>query len=99
MFLDLSHEYMASTIEHKSSKNPFNNEGMVSGASTVIFELAKNLRRNMTDAEKHLCHYLKSGIHGCKFTRQHPLLNYIADFYCHKCKLIIEVDGSIHEIA
>jgi very-short-patch-repair endonuclease len=31
-----------------------------------------------------------------KFRRQHPISNYIADFYCHKLKLIIEVDGSIH---
>ena len=31
-----------------------------------------------------------------KFRRQHPLSNYIADFYCHKAKLIIEIDGEYH---
>jgi cyclase len=33
-----------------------------------------------------------------KFTRQHPLGQYIADFYCHQHKLVIEVDGSIHHL-
>ena len=32
-----------------------------------------------------------------KFRRQHPISIYIADFYCHKLKLIIEIDGSIHD--
>ena len=32
---------------------------------------------------------------GFKFRRQHPLDKYIADFYCHKAKLIIEIDGGI----
>ncbi|GAA4198984.1 hypothetical protein GCM10022289_08580 [Pedobacter jeongneungensis] len=31
-----------------------------------------------------------------KFRRQHPLHQYIADFYCHEAKLIIEIDGGIH---
>jgi len=89
---------MASAIEHKNSKIPFDNDGMFAGATPIIFELAKDLRRNMTAAEKYLWHHLKNGIHGCKFRRQHPISNYIADFYCHKCKLILEVDGNIHEI-
>ncbi|RZK61626.1 MAG: DUF559 domain-containing protein, partial [Pedobacter sp.] len=33
---------------------------------------------------------------GVKFRRQHPILNYIADFYCHEILLIIEIDGEIH---
>ena len=40
--------------------------------------------------------YLKTGINGLKFRRQHPIGLYIADFYCHKAKIIVEVDGSIH---
>ena len=90
---------MGSTLEHKNGKDSSNNNSMFAGATPVIFELAKNLRRNMTDAEKHLWYHLKSGIHGCKFRRQHPILNYIADFYCHKCRLIIEVDGAIHAVS
>jgi len=69
---------------------------MFEGASHIIFENAKHLRKNMTDAEKVLWMYLKVGIAGLKFRRQHPIGLYIADFYCHKVKLIIEIDGSIH---
>lgn len=38
-------------------------------------------------------------IAGLKFRRQHPLANYIADFYCHELKLVIELDGDVHDIA
>ena len=30
--------------------------------------------------------------------RQHPISDYIADIYCHKLKLVFEIDGSIHEL-
>ena len=50
----------------------------------------------MTAGEKVLWSYLKTGINGLKFRRQHPIGFYIADFFCHKAKLIIEIDGSIH---
>ncbi|QQS29153.1 MAG: DUF559 domain-containing protein [Sphingobacteriales bacterium] len=35
---------------------------------------------------------------GVKFRRQHPLLYFIADFYCHQAGLVVEIDGSIHQI-
>jgi very-short-patch-repair endonuclease len=69
---------------------------MHENASHFVFELARELRRNMTDAENKLWNHLKHGVGGLKFRRQHPLKNYIADFYCHKLKLIIEADGGIH---
>ena len=69
---------------------------MFNEANPLVFELAKELRRNMTDAEIILWSYLKGGINGLKFRRQHPIGIYVADFYCHKIKLIVEVDGSIH---
>jgi imidazole glycerol-phosphate synthase subunit HisF len=50
----------------------------------------------MTAAEMNLWLHLRKGVNGCKFRRQHPIGIYIADFYCHKVKLIVEVDGSIH---
>jgi very-short-patch-repair endonuclease len=50
----------------------------------------------MTEAETALWIHLKAGINGLKFRRQHPIGVYIADFYCHKVKLIIEIDGGIH---
>ena len=72
---------------------------MFYGALPIHFELARKLRNNPTDAEVLLWEYLsKINISGIKFRRQHPLLYFIADFYCHKAKLIIEVDGSCHEI-
>ena len=77
-------------------KNPYKAGGMFEGASHIIFENANHLRKNMTDAEKVLWFYLKKGIEGFKFRRQHPIGIYIADFYCHKAKLIVEIDGSIH---
>jgi cyclase len=79
-----------------SLKNPYKQGGMFEGASHVIFANAKHLRKNMTDAETVLWSYLKDSITGFKFRRQHPIGLYIADFYCHKVKLIIEVDGSVH---
>ena len=52
----------------------------------------------MTPAENVLWSYLNLKINKAKFKRQHPLGNYIADFYCHQHKLVIEVDGSIHQL-
>lgn len=72
---------------------------MFFGASHLIFENAKVLRKNMTDAEKILWGYLKAKPNGIKFRRQHPMGIYIVDFYCHKLKLVIELDGSIHDDA
>ena len=70
---------------------------MFEGASHIIFANAKHLRKNMTDAEAALWIHLKKGINGFKIRRQHPIGLYIADFYCNKVKLIIEVDGMIHK--
>jgi len=77
-------------------KNPYKPGGMFEGASHLIFENAKNRRKKLTDAEAVLWMHLKKGIHGCKFRRQHPIGLYIADFYCHRAKLIVEVDGEVH---
>ena len=82
--------------EQKRNKSPFKKEGMFNEANPLVFELAKELRRNQTNAEVILWGYLKTGMNGLKFRRQHPIGIYIADFYCHKIKLIIEIDGSIH---
>ena len=68
---------------------------MFYGANKVIFENAKALRNNLTKEEMILWGRLKE-IANNKFRRQHPISNYIVDFYCHKLKLVIEVDGSIH---
>lgn len=70
---------------------------MFLGASHLIFEKAIELRSNLTQAELILWGYLKQKPLGYKFRRQHPIGIYIADFYCHALKVVIEVDGSIHD--
>jgi very-short-patch-repair endonuclease len=53
----------------------------------------------MTSAEEILWEHLRNKkLNGLKFRRQHPIDMFIADFYCHEKKLIIELDGSIHDI-
>lgn len=69
---------------------------MFLGASHLIFKNAGALRNNMTHAEMVLWGHIKGNQLGVKFRRQHPLGIFIADFYCHQHKLIIELDGGIH---
>lgn len=69
---------------------------MFLGAVKPTFQQAELLRNNMTVAEKVLWNYLKTKPMGLKFRRQHPISKYIVDFYCHALKLVIEVDGGIH---
>ena len=58
---------------------------------------AKQLRRNMTEAELLLWRHLRGHrLLGVKFKRQQPLGNYIVDFVCFGGKLVIEVDGGQH---
>ena len=60
-----------------------------------IVPFAKNLRKNMTKEERHLWYdFLRS--YPVKFLRQKVLGKYIADFYCAKAMLVIELDGSQH---
>ena len=64
-----------------------------------MFKLARELRKEETEAEKTLWKRLnRNQILGLQFRRQHPLNVFVVDFYCAKIKLVIEVDGSIHEI-
>ena len=58
-------------------------------------ELAKALRKNMTPQEKHLWYDYLAG-YKPNFQRQKSIDNFIADFYCQKAKLIIEIDGAEH---
>ena len=59
--------------------------------------MAKEFRKNMTKAEKVLWDALRNHrFSTLKFRRQHPIKWFIADFYSHEIKLIIEVDGGIH---
>ena len=56
---------------------------------------ARALRKTMTKEEAHLwyqflCRYKP------RFHRQYVIGNYVADFYCHEAKLVVELDGSQH---
>ncbi len=76
--------------------------------STVIVakRAARDLRRKQTNAEAKLWNLLRNRqFYGKKFLRQHPIFFeyeskkrfFIADFYCHEEKLVVEIDGKIHE--
>lgn len=57
--------------------------------------LAKNLRKNATPQENHLWYDFLSE-YKIRFQRQKAIDDFIADFYCHKAKLVIEIDGTHH---
>lgn len=80
------------------SSSPSGDGGMHYGAHPLIFKRAEELRNAMTPSEELLWNYLRSNAWGYKFRRQHPLFMYVADFYCHQLKLVIEIDGSIHQL-
>ena len=59
---------------------------------------AKELRREMTLAEKILWEELRANKLGVHFRRQQVIAGFIVDFYCHKAALVVEVDGDIHDL-
>src|SRR6187549_1359400 len=86
--------------ESKSSggqNSPLGREGnMHFGASKLIFKRAEELRKFPTHEEIIIWGHLSGNKLGVKFRRQHPISNYIADFYCHSLRLVVEIDGGIH---
>jgi very-short-patch-repair endonuclease len=63
----------------------------------MSIEIARRLRKSMTDAERVLWRWLRSRrIDGWTFRRQEPIDAYIVDFVCFKARLVIEVDGGQH---
>ena len=59
---------------------------------------AKELRRDMTPAEKILWNELRANKLGVHFRRQQIIAGFIVDFYCHKAGLVVEVDGDVHDL-
>lgn len=58
---------------------------------------ARQLRSNLTDAERRLWQTLRRRqLAGVKFRRQQPIGDFIVDFVCFECRLIVEVDGGQH---
>ena len=59
--------------------------------------LAKDLRKRSTDTEHFLWRHLRSKrLMGFKFKRQEPIGEYIVDFVCYECRVIVECDGGQH---
>lgn len=66
--------------------------------SQIIQQRAQMLCQEMTEAEQILWKRLRNRrLDGLKFRRQHPLGQFIVDFYCPAVKLIVEVDGEVHQ--
>lgn len=59
---------------------------------------SRELRREMTPAEKVLWEELRGSKLGVRFRRQQVIQGFIVDFYCHKSALVIEVDGDVHDL-
>ncbi len=73
------------------------NDNLHRNSKASTFENARNLRKTQTKAEGILWQALRNGkVCNLKFRRQHAFDDYILDFYNHKMKLAIEVDGEIH---
>jgi very-short-patch-repair endonuclease len=61
-------------------------------------EAARRLRRESTPAEQFAWSLLRGGaVDGCHFRRQQVVEGFIVDFFCAKLRLVIELDGSVHE--
>src|SRR3990172_5602521 len=74
--------------------------GIIPGQTVTKEKLqrAKELRHEMTPAEKILWQELRANKLGVHFRRQQVVAGFIVDFYCHKAGLVIEVDGDIHDL-
>ena len=59
---------------------------------------AKELRRTMTPAERTLWQHLRANrLGGFHFRRQQIIDGFIVDFYCHATRLVVELDGDVHD--
>ena len=67
-------------------------------SSPDLLHVARELRQKQTPAEEILWALLRrKNLVGLKFRRQQQLGPFIADFYCHRARLVVEVDGGVHE--
>src|SRR5438067_10411328 len=70
----------------------------IRGTTPGVEHAAWKLRRRLTPAEKRLWQALSGRkLGGLKFRNQHPVGWFVLDFYCPACKLVVELDGGIHE--
>jgi very-short-patch-repair endonuclease len=70
----------------------------IRGTTPVVEQAARDMRRAPTAAEEKLWGALRGNqVAGLKFRRQHPVGRFVLDFYCPACKLVVEVDGDVHD--
>ena len=71
----------------------------VRGVSRELQQLAREMRREMTPAERVLWEALQGKrMAGLRFRPQHPTGQFVLDFYCPAVKLVVEVGGDIHDL-
>ena len=74
------------------------NDNLHKEAIGKLYQYGRELRQESTEAEKLLWAGLRNRkLNGLKFRRQHPLDKFIVDFYCNERKLVIELDGGVHD--
>jgi very-short-patch-repair endonuclease len=74
------------------------NDNLHKGAIDKLYQYGRELRQSATKAEMILWEYLRDRkLDGLKFRWQHPIDKFIADFYCHEKKLVVELDGAVHD--
>lgn len=75
------------------------NDNLHQDAVGKLYQYGRELRKESTAAEKLLWNHLRNRkLNGLKFRRQHPIDKFVVDFYCHEKKLVIELDGGVHDI-
>ncbi len=73
------------------------NDNLHKEAIGKLYQYGRELRQELTKAEKLLWAELRNRkLNGLKFRRQHPLDKFIVDFYCNEKKLVVELDGAVH---
>lgn len=82
-------------------QNGINPDGLLFGKYHLPYnprlkDFSREMRFSGEKAEALLWNQLKSRKTGYSFTRQKPILNFIADFYCKKLSLVVEIDGVSH---
>ncbi|MGB7417506.1 MAG: endonuclease domain-containing protein [Thermosynechococcaceae cyanobacterium] len=70
----------------------------IRSSTPAIVAAARRLRLRLTPAERILWQALKKRqLGGLRFRCQHPIESFIVDFYCAQCRLVVELDGEIHD--
>ena len=82
----------------KSSSISLMNPQRIRGTTPNLIAAARQLRQNLTPAEKMVWDALKSRqLNGLKFRSQHPIESFVVDFYCPQHRFVIELDGAVHD--